>query len=212
MKHNAFPSALRFTPLNVHRTCPPVSRFSSQNNPLGLFCSFILRVRSFILYFLLLLVSCQPEPRNAVPADETHIYSGTFRAIQAPFILVDGTEYPNQIGEAPIQITAEVKSDNLVFTIYGKDYGIYDVNFFVNHADCFEFNGSELLDFRVDDFGNEEIRVIFNEDFWMNERSRRVNVWETFKRVNRETGGMAYMDDDLEKVVGFVLKSEGVVF
>jgi len=103
---------------------------------------------------------------------------------------VDGTEYPNQIGEAPIQITAEVKSDNLVFTIYGKDYGIYDVNFFVNHADCFEFNGSELLDFRVDDFGNEEVRVIFNEDFW--------------KRC--------YMDDDLEKVVGFVLKAEKPVF
>jgi len=103
---------------------------------------------------------------------------------------VDGTEYPNQIGEAPIQITAEVKSDNLVFTIYGKDYGIYDVNLFVNHADCFELNGSELLDFRVDAFGNEEVRVIFNEDFWKK----------------------CYMDDDLEKVVGFVLKSEGVVF
>ena len=164
MKHNAFPSALRF---------------SSKNSPLGLF-----------FLFILLLASCQPEPRNAVPADETHIYSGTFRAIQAPFILVDGTEYPNQIGEAPIQITAEVKSDNLVFTIYGKDYEIYDVNLFVNHADCFEFNGSELLDFSVDEGGNEEIRVLFNEDFWKK----------------------CYMDNDLEKIVSFVLKSQKPIF
>jgi len=143
-----------------------------------------------LLFILLFLASCQPEPRNAVPADETHIYSGTFRAIQEPFILVDGTEYPNQFGEAPIQITAEVQSDNLVFTIYGRDYGIYDVNFFIEHADCFEYNGSELLDFRVDDFGNEEIRVLFNEDFWKK----------------------CYMDEDLEKVVSFVLKAEERVF
>jgi len=109
------------------------------------------------------------------------------------------------------------------------------VNFFVNHADCFEYNGSELLDERpifaaskinswglfkgenceadgrrVDDFGNEEIRVLFNEDFWRSERSRRVNVLWTFKRVNRTADGMAYMDDDLEKEVGF--ESGGAYF
>ncbi len=158
---------------------PSALRFTSQNSPLGLFCLFIL-----------FLASCQPEPRNAVPADETHIYSGTFRAIQDPFIEVAGERYKNEFGEAPIQITAEVQNENLVFTIYGKDYGIYDVNLFVNHADCFEYNGSEIVDFRVDAFGNEEVRVLFNEDFWKK----------------------CYMDDDLEKVVGFVLKSERVVF
>lgn len=143
-----------------------------------------------LLLFSLFLASCQPDPRNAVPADETFIYSGTFRAIQDPYIEVDGTEYPNQIGEAPIQITAEVKSDNLVFTIYGRDYGIYDVNLFINHADCFTYNGSEILDFRVDEGGNEEIQVLFNEDFW--------------KRC--------YFDDEVEKEVSFVLKAERVIF
>ena len=109
---------------------PSALRFTSQNSPLGLFCLFIL-----------LLAFCQPEPRNAVPADETHIYSGTFRAIQDPFIEVAGERYKNEFGEAPIQITAEVQNENLVFTIY-------DVNLFVNHADCFELNGSEFLDER----------------------------------------------------------------
>ena len=144
----------------------------------------------FLLSCFLLLASCQPEPNGPVPSDETYIYSGTFRAIQAPFILVDGTEYPNQIGEAPIQITAELVSDNLVFTIYGRAYGIYEVNFFINHADCFEYNGSEIVDFRVDDFGNEVVTVLFNEDFW--------------KRC--------YFDEEVEKTVGFVLKAEGRVF
>ena len=92
------------------------------------------------LFVLLFLSSCQPELRNMVPSDETHIYSGTFRAIQEPFIEVAGERYKNEFGEAPIQITAEVKSDNLVYTIYGRDYGIYDVNLFINHADCFEYN------------------------------------------------------------------------
>lgn len=143
-----------------------------------------------LLLFFLLLLSCQPEPRNAVPADDTYIYSGTFRAIQEPFILVEGTAYPNLIGESPIQITAEVENDNLVFTIYGKDYGIYAVNFFVNHVDCFELNGSEFLDFKVDAFGNEEVRVLFNEDFWKK----------------------CYMKKDMEKTVSFVLKSEKPIF
>ncbi len=142
------------------------------------------------LFLFLLLTSCQPEPRNAVPADETYIYSGTFRAIQEPFISVNGESYKNEFGESPIQITAEVKSESLVFTIYGRDYGIYDVNLFINHADCFELNGSEFLDFRTDDFGNEEIRVLFNEDFWKK----------------------CYMDEDIEKVVGFVLKAERGIF
>lgn len=65
------------------------------------------------------------------------------------------------------------------------------MNLFIHHADCFEYNGSEIVDFSVDDFGNEEIRVLFNKDFWMSECSRRVNVWETFKRVNRKADGMA---------------------
>ena len=168
----AFPSVLRFTPLNVLRT-------------------FTLRVHSFLLlFFFLFFISCQPAPNGPVPADETYIYSGSFRAIQEPFISVDGTEYPNLLGESPIQITAEVYNESLVFTIYGRAYGIYEVNFFVNHADCFEYNGSEIVDYAIDDFGNDVVRVVFPEDFW--------------KRC--------YMDEDLEKVVSFVLKSEEPVF
>ncbi|MFK7979548.1 MAG: hypothetical protein AB8G86_06175 [Saprospiraceae bacterium] len=73
-----------------------------------------------LLFVFLLFSSCQPEPRNLVPSDEAHIYSGTFRAIQDPFIEVAGERYKNEFGEAPIQITAEVQNENLVFTIYDE--------------------------------------------------------------------------------------------
>ena len=144
----------------------------------------------FLLFIFLLLASCLPEPNGPVPADETYIYSGTFRAIQDPYIEVLGERYENSFGLSPIQIAAEVRTDILTFTIYGKDYDIFDVNFFINHADCIDFNGSELLIFKEDEAGNEEIEVIFNEDFW--------------KRC--------YLDDDIEKEVSFIIKSENRIF
>jgi len=125
-----------------------------------------------------------------VPSDETYIYSGSFRAIQDPYIEVRGERHENSIEDAGIQIAAEIKADNLVFTLYGRDYGMYDINLFINHEDCFELNGSELLDFRVDEFGNEEIIIFFNEDFWKK----------------------CYFDDDVEKTVSFILKSESPIF
>ena len=149
-----------------------------------------MRPSPLLLFLLLLFLSCQPDNNGPVPTDDTYIYSGTFRAIQEPFIQVGDKKYDNDLSNSPLQIVAEVNADNLIFTIYGKSYGIYEVNFFVNHADCFELNGSELVDYEKDEFGNDEIRVIFPEDFW--------------KRC--------YMDDDIEKEVSFILKSEKWIF
>ncbi|MEM1118842.1 MAG: hypothetical protein AAGJ18_00250 [Bacteroidota bacterium] len=81
-------------------------------------------------------------------------------------------------------------TDNLIFTIYGKAHCIYEINFFINHADCLDYNGSEIVDYADDDHGNDMVRVVLPEDLW--------------KRC--------YFDDEVEKVVGFVLKAEGRVF
>jgi hypothetical protein len=144
----------------------------------------------FLLLCLSFLFSCRPENNGPVPADEVFIYSGTFKAIQEKYIKVNEETYSNDITSSPIQIIAEVRSDNLMFTIYGYQYGIFEVNFFINHADCLIYNGSELVDYETDAAGNDLIYVVFPEDFW--------------KRC--------YFDDEVEKEVSFVLKSEKAVF
>lgn len=73
------------------------------------------------LFFFLLLVSCgEGAIISSSVLDENDglfSYSGSFKSIQTPFIQIGREQFENDLTYSPIQIVAEVQSDNLIFFI-----------------------------------------------------------------------------------------------
>ena len=106
------------------------------------------------------------------------------------YIQVGEEKHPNDIGQCPIQFTVNIDNDNLVYTLYGKQYGIYEVDLFINHIDCIEYNNGEFVEYSTDQLGNDIVTITFIEDYYKK----------------------CYLDDEVEKAVGFILKSRRAIF
>lgn len=149
-------------------------------------------MKLYPLFLVLVLAACNKEGAylHELPVTDTYIYSGEFMVIDDSYILVGEDKHPNDIGRSPIQFTVDLDNSNLVYTLYGKQYGIYEVDLFVEHIDCLDYNGGEHTEFGIDQSGNDVVRITFIEDYWKK----------------------CYLDDDTEKPVSFILKSQRPIF
>ena len=116
---------------------------------------------------ILILVSCKDDFTDPLPVSD-YLYSGSIQIMDNPQIMVNGEAYENSLSTGPLQVTVseDKATDLFLFTIYGRKYGIYEADFWVNEAICLEFNEAEQTILLQDERGNDVIRVLFHEDFW----------------------------------------------
>lgn len=138
------------------------------------------------LLLLLLLVSCSPD--NAYIGEVSGIgdytYSGEFMILDDSYIQVGEERYMNDITISPIEFTIEISNTNLVYKLY-HDADIYEVDLYIKHIDCLEYNSLEYVEYE-----RGMVRITFIEDYYKK----------------------CYLDDDIEKPVSFIIKSRKEIF
>jgi len=149
-----------------------------------------MKLYQFLICLVLLSCSRDSGYMGELPANDTYIYSGEFMVLDESYIKVGEENHPNDIGRCPIQFTVDIDNSNLVYTLYGKGYEIYEVDLFVNHIDCLDYNGLEYTEFGIDRSGNDIVKITFVEDYYKK----------------------CYLDDDIEKPVNFIIKSRKEIF
>jgi len=142
-------------------------------------------MRLYQLLLPLMLVSCDPDSAfiNELPAGP-YTYSGEFMILDESYIEVGEDRYENDITLSPIQFTVEIDNNNLVYKLYHQAE-IYEVDLYISHIDCLEYNGLEYVE-----FDRDVITITFIEDYYKK----------------------CYLDDDIEKPVSFIIKSRKEIF
>ena len=144
-----------------------------------------------ILFFLLFLGACQDDfIPHAAPSN--FLYSGSIRILQDPQILMDGETYANDLQSGPIQVTVSEnkETDQIQFTIYGKQYQIYEADFWIDHEHCIEYNDLEQVLIEQDANGNDVIKIFYPDAFWK----------------------ACYFEEEEEKSLVFLIKSRKAFF
>lgn len=124
-------------------------------------------MKNILFIFCCFLVACQDDFVAPI-TPSNYLYSGTIRIMQNPQIIVDGKAFDNNLSNGPLQVTlSENKAtDQFKFTIYGRQYNIYEADFWFKEAACLEFNELEEIILSQDEKGNDILEVLFHEDFW----------------------------------------------
>lgn len=144
----------------------------------------------FLFFTVLMFLGCADDFRTAEPnANGNFEFEGSFKVFDNPFLTVDNVTYENW-ENAPFRVIVEQLDDNIVFRFEFERINVLDLDIFINVVDCLRYNSTEILILEKDVNLNDVAILIFNIDF----------------------KNKCYLDDDLEKEISFVLRSEKSLF
>ena len=125
-----------------------------------------MKLQLFYLLLLIGLLGCDDNFIESEPPREIHVYSGEFMLLTDRYITINGETFDRGLGDAPLEFTVARSNSLITYTLYGKQYGIHDIDLFGNSGQCVRWNGTESTIYETDKNGNDVVSAIFPEEFY----------------------------------------------